>query len=57
MWGCRAHDVLMTFKRKLAKQEKQYSEDQQQLGGDCKHMTDQLKDLQRKTKSALLTRM
>jgi dynein regulatory complex protein 1 len=47
----RLHDVLTNLKRKLAKQEKSYRGDNEQLTADYKHQLDQFKDIQRKAKT------
>lgn len=46
------HDILTNLKAKLAKQEKQYQDDNQQLSEDYKRITEQYIDLQKKSKYA-----
>lgn len=46
----RMHDILTNLKAKLAKQEKQYQDDNQQLSEDYKRITEQYIDLQKKSK-------
>ena len=46
----RLQDVLTNLKIKLAKQEKQYKDDNQQLTEDYKRITEQFKELQKKSK-------
>jgi len=50
----RLQDVLTNLKIKLAKQEKQYKDDNQQLTEDYKRITEQFKELQKKSKHLLL---
>lgn len=42
--------MLTNLKHKLAKQEKAYVDDNQQLTADYRHLLDQFKDVQRKAK-------
>ena len=46
----RLQDTLNNLKTKLAKQEKQFRDDNQALGDDYKRITDQFKELQKKSK-------
>jgi len=51
----RLQDVLTNLKIKLAKQEKQYKDDNQQLTEDYKRITEQFKELQKKSKHFMST--
>ena len=46
---CRLQDVLTNMRVKLAKQEKQYKEENQQLTDDYKRITEQFKEIQHKS--------
>ena len=46
----RLQDVMNNLKVKLAKQEKQYREENQGLADDYKRITEQFKELQKKSK-------
>jgi len=51
----RLQDVLNALRQKLAKQEKQYKDENAQLSEDYKRITEQFHDLQRKSKHFLAT--
>ena len=50
MWFFRLQDVLNGLRIKCAKQEKQYKDENQQLTEDYKRITEQFRDLQRKSR-------
>lgn len=51
----RMQDVLNGLRQKLAKQEKQYRDENQQLSEDYKRITEQFRDLQKKSKHFMAT--
>lgn len=51
----RLQDVLNNLKQKLAKQEKQYKEDNQALTDDYKRITEQFRELQKKSRHFQMT--
>lgn len=46
----RLQDILNNLKEKLAKQDKQYSKENNQLTDDCKRLTEQFKDVEKRAK-------